>query len=192
MSNKRERKNSVRRSAGSWPVAYRWLATGALAVYTATGSHTMVPPGWEIDGEKVITYQEAILQERLPESVIIIGAGAIGVEFATVWNAYGSQITMVEMLPAILPLQDAEISAELDKQYRRRKIKTLTGHRVLSVKKTDTGVEVIVSDGSEEKTLTADQALVAIGFRPNSANLGLEALGVELDKIGRASCRERV
>ncbi len=153
-------------------------------IVIATGSHTMVPPGWEIDGEKVITYQEAILQERLPESVIIIGAGAIGVEFATVWNAYGSQITMVEMLPAILPLQDAEISAELDKQYRRRKIKTLTGHRVLSVKKTDTGVEVVVSDGSEEKTLTADQALVAIGFRPNSANLGLEALGVELDKRG--------
>lgn len=153
-------------------------------IVIATGSHTMVPPGWEIDGEKVITYQEAILQERLPGSVIIIGAGAIGVEFASVWSAYGSQITIVEMLPAILPLQDAEISAELDKQYRRRKIKTLAGHRVLSVKKTDTGVEVAVTDGNEEKTLTADQALVAIGFRPNSANLGLEALGVELDKRG--------
>ncbi|MEM5776727.1 MAG: FAD-dependent oxidoreductase, partial [Anaerolineaceae bacterium] len=124
-------------------------------IVIATGSHAMVPPGWEIDGEKVITYQEAILQERLPGSVIIIGAGAIGVEFASVWSAYGSQITIVEMLPAILPLQDAEISAELDKQYRRRKIKTLAGHRVLSVKKTDTGVEVVVSDGTEEKTLNA-------------------------------------
>ncbi len=161
-------------------------------IVIATGSHTMVPPGWEIDGEKVITYQEAILQERLPGSVIIIGAGAIGVEFATVWNAYGSQITIVEMLPTILPLQDAEISAELDKQYRRRKIKTLAGHRVLSVKKTDTGVEVVVTDGTEEKTLTADQALVAIGFRPNSANLGLEALGVELDKRGYIAIDDRM
>ena len=150
----------------------------------ATGAHSIVPPGWEIDGEKVIDFNNAILQEHLPASVIIIGAGAIGVEFATVWNSYGSQVTLVEMLPSILPLQDEEISAELVKHYRRRKIKTLTGHRVLSVKKIDTGVEVLVTDGNEEKTLQAEQALVAIGFRPNSAQLGLEELGVEIDKRG--------
>ena len=156
----------------------------AKHVILATGARPRSIPGITIDRKRVISYFEAMSLPERPQSLIVLGAGAIGVEFATVWNAYGSQITMVEMLPAILPLQDAEISAELDKQYRRRKIKTLTGHRVLSVKKTDTGVEVVVSDGSEEKTLTADQALVAIGFRPNSANLGLEALGVELDKRG--------
>jgi dihydrolipoamide dehydrogenase len=158
----------------------------AAHIVIATGSHSMVPPGWEIDGEKVISFQEAILQERLPASAVIIGAGAIGVEFASIWNAYGSQVTVVEMLPGILPLQDEEISAELDKQFRRRKIKTLAGHRVLSVSRTETGVEVVVSDvnGGEEKTLQADQALVAIGFRPNSANLGLETTGVEVDPRG--------
>jgi dihydrolipoamide dehydrogenase len=132
----------------------------------------------------VITYTEAILQERLPASIIIIGAGAIGVEFATIWNSYGSQVTLVEMLPSILPLEDEEIGAELDKQFRRRKIKTLAGHRVLKVNKTAEGVEVVVSDGQAEKTLQAEQALVAIGFRPNSANLGLTEVGVELDPRG--------
>ena len=83
-----------------------------------------------MDGEKVVTYLEAILQEKLPKSVIVIGAGAIGVEFATVWNSYGVEVTMVEMLPRLVPLEDEEVSAELAKAFKKRGIKVLTGHKV--------------------------------------------------------------
>ena len=95
--------------------------------------------------KKVVTYWEAILQDKLPKSVIIIGSGAIGVEFATVWNSYGVDVTIVEMLPRIVPLEDEEISKELDKEFKKRGIKTLAGHKVESVEATKTGVKVKVS-----------------------------------------------
>ena len=101
-------------------------------IVVATGAHATVPPGWEIDGEQVVTYLEAILQEKLPASVIIIGSGAIGVEFATVWNSYGVDVTIVEMLPRLVPLEDEEASAELAKAFKKRKINALVGHRVES------------------------------------------------------------
>ena len=91
-------------------------------IVVATGASVAVPPGWQIDGEKVVTYLEAILQEKLPKSVVIIGAGAIGVEFATVWNSYGVEVTIVEMLPRLVPLEDEDISDELAKAFKRRKI----------------------------------------------------------------------
>ncbi len=160
----------------------------------ATGARTMNIPGVEVDGEKVVTYLEAILQTKLPKSVIIIGAGAIGVEFATVWNAYGSEVTIVEMLPRILPLEDEESSGELTKAYQKRGIKILTGHRVQSVETTDEGVRVRVSpgEGQEEKTLEAEQTLVAIGFRPNSGDLGLQEIGVNLSQRGFIEIDERM
>jgi len=163
-------------------------------VIIATGSHTFVIPGVTVDGEKVVTYQEAILQERLPKSVIIIGGGAIGVEFATIWNAYGSEVTIVEMLPRLLPLEDEECSAELTKAYQKRGIKTLTGHRVMGVETTDQGVRVRVSpgEGQEEKVLEAEQALLAIGFRPNTAGLGLEEGGVKFDDRGFIAIDDRM
>ena len=102
----------------------------AKNIIIATGAYPFVIPGVKVDGEKVVTYLEAILQEKLPKSVVIIGAGAIGVEFATVWNAYGTEVTIVEMLPRILPLEDEEISAELAKAFKKRGIKMLTGHKV--------------------------------------------------------------
>ncbi|RPJ40584.1 MAG: FAD-dependent oxidoreductase, partial [Chloroflexi bacterium] len=105
-------------------------------ILLATGAYTFVIPGVTIDGQKVVTYQEAILQEKLPKSVVIIGAGAIGVEFATIWNAYGAKVTLVEMLPRILPLEDEECSAELAKVYQKRGIQMLTGHKVLGVETT--------------------------------------------------------
>ncbi len=105
-------------------------------IIIATGAYTFVIPGVTIDGQKVVTYQEAILQEKLPKSVVIIGAGAIGVEFATIWNAYGAKVTLVEMLPRILPLEDEECSAELAKAYQKRGIQMLTGHKVLGVETT--------------------------------------------------------
>ena len=83
----------------------------AKNIIVATGARSMVPPAWTVDGEKVVTYLEAITQEKLPSSVVIIGSGAIGVEFATVWNSYGVDVTIVEMLPRIVPMEDEEVSA---------------------------------------------------------------------------------
>jgi len=164
----------------------------AKNIVVATGAHTALIPGWEVDGEHIITYLEAILQERLPKSVVIIGAGAIGMEFATIWSSYGTEVTIVEMLPQVLPLADAEVSAELEKAFKRRRIKILTDHRVQSVKKTQDGISVQVSHTDKELTLEAEQALVAIGFRPNTAGLGLEEVGVELDKRGFIQIDERM
>ncbi|PIZ26386.1 MAG: dihydrolipoyl dehydrogenase, partial [Chloroflexi bacterium CG_4_10_14_0_8_um_filter_57_5] len=143
----------------------------AKNIVVATGASAMVPSAWKVDGEKVVTYLEAITQEKLPKSVIIIGSGAIGVEFATVWNSYGVDVTVVEMLPRLVPLEDEEVSAELEKAFKKRGIKSLTGHKVESVGTTNGGVKVTVSAGGETKVLEAEQALVAIGFRPNSKGL---------------------
>ncbi len=161
-------------------------------IVVATGASTMVPPGWEIDGKHIVTYLEAILQEKRPASAIIIGAGAIGVEFATVWNSYGTEVTIVEMLPRLVPLEDEEVSNELAKAFKRRKINSLTGHRVESITATENGVQVKVSSEKGEATLEAEQALVAIGFKPNGRNLGLEEVGVNLSQRGAVEVDERM
>ncbi len=161
-------------------------------IVVATGASVAVPPGWQIDGEKVVTYLEAILQEKLPKSAIIIGAGAIGVEFATVWNSYGVEVTLVEMLPRLVPLEDEEIGDELAKAFKKRKITALTGHRVQSIQATENGVQVKVAGEQGEKTLEAEQALVAIGFRPNGRGLGLEEVGVKLSERGAVEIDERM
>jgi dihydrolipoamide dehydrogenase len=93
-------------------------------IIIASGAQTMVPPAWKVDGKRIITYLEAILQTTLPDSAIIIGAGAIGVEFATIWNSYGVPVTIVEMLPRLLPLEDEEVSSELARAFAKRKITT--------------------------------------------------------------------
>jgi dihydrolipoamide dehydrogenase len=156
----------------------------ASNIVVATGASAIVPAGWEIDGQHVLTYTEAILQETLPKSVIIIGSGAIGVEFATIWNSYGAQVTIVEMLPNIVPLEDEEISSELEKTFKKQGIDVLTNHRVESVKIKKEGVLVNVSHKDGEKTLEAEQALVAIGVKSNSNYLGLEDLGVNKTEQG--------
>ena len=161
-------------------------------IIVATGANTTVPPGWEIDGERVVTYLEAILQENLPDSVIIIGAGAIGVEFATIWHSYGTDVTIVEMLPRLLPLEDEEISTELAKSFSKQGINILTGHRVESIKTTKEYVQVQVSNDEGEKSIEAEQALVAIGFTPNIAGLGLEELGVNINEQGAIDIDERM
>lgn len=153
-------------------------------IIIATGATAMSIPGVEIDGEKVVTYWEAILQEKLPESVVIIGAGAIGVEFGTIWHAYGTQVTIVEMLPQLLPNEDPEVSAELTKAFEKDGIQVMTGTRVEKVETGKSGVTITVSGEGGESQLEAEQALMAIGFRPNSRGLGLEELGVEMDERG--------
>lgn len=161
-------------------------------ILIATGSQPMLPPGISVDGEKVVTYREAILQEKLPKSVVIIGGGAIGLEFATVWSGYGSEVTIVEMLPHIAPLEDEEVSLELTKAFNKRGIKTLTGTRVQSIETHSAGVKVLVSGSDGEQTLEAEQALVAVGFRPNSVKLGLEEVGVALNDRHHIQVDERM
>jgi dihydrolipoamide dehydrogenase len=161
-------------------------------IVVATGASVAVPQGWKIDGEHVVTYLEAILQEKLPKSAIIIGAGAIGVEFATIWHSYGVEVTIVEMQPHLLPLEDEEVSVELEKALKRRKINFLTGHRVQSIQATADGVQVKVTGEEGEKTLQAEQTLVAIGFTPNGGGLGLEELGVKLSERGAIEIDERM
>ncbi len=164
----------------------------AKNIVIATGANTMVPPAWKVDGNKIVTYLEAILQPTLPKSAIIIGAGAIGVEFATIWSSYGVPVTIVEMLPRLLPLEDEEISSELAKALARRKINILVGHRVESLEATETGVSLKASGADTPVTLEAEQALVAIGFRPNSRDLGVEQLGVKISERGAIEIDERM
>lgn len=161
-------------------------------IVVATGANAIVPNGWTVDGDKVVTYWEAILQEKLPKSVIVIGSGAIGVEFATIWNSYGSEVTIVEMLPRIVPLEDKEVSSELEKAFKKRGIKVQTNHKVEGIETTSDGVRVKVSSEAGEKYLEAEQALIAIGFTPNSRNLGLEELGVKTNPRGMIEVDDRM
>jgi dihydrolipoamide dehydrogenase len=158
----------------------------------ATGANAAVPSGWKVDGEKILTYWEAILQEKLPKSVVVIGSGAIGVEFSTIWKSYGVEVTIVEMLPRLLPLEDEEVSTELAKSFKKDGIQVLVGHKVESLKATKEGVQVKVSSEEGEKTLEAEQALVSIGVTPNSKGLGLEELGVKISERGFIEIDERM
>lgn len=161
-------------------------------VIIATGASPAVPSAWPVDGKKVVTYAEAIVQESLPESVVIIGAGAIGMEFATVWNSYGVDVTIVEMLPHILPLEDEEAAKLVARAYEKRGVTVLANHKVEAINTSDMGVRVTVSNEEELKDLDAGQALVAIGFRPNSQGLGLEEIGVKLSERGFIEIDEKM
>jgi dihydrolipoamide dehydrogenase len=156
----------------------------AQNIIVATGASSFIIPGIEVDGEKIVTYREAILQETLPESVVIIGGGAIGLEFATVWNSYGVPVTIVEMLDHLAPNEDEEISIELEKAFKKKGIKIMTGTRVTSVEKEGDVVKVSVDSGEEIQIIEAGQVLLAASFVPNSKGLGLEELGVSLDRRG--------
>jgi dihydrolipoamide dehydrogenase len=158
----------------------------------ATGASAMMIPGVEADGERVLTYLEAILQENLPKSVIIIGAGAIGLEFATIWSSYGAEVTLVEMLPRIAPLEDEEVSKEVAKAFTKRGIKVLAGTKVEAIEPLKTKVKVSVEGPDGKQILEADQTLVAIGFRPNSRDLGLEKAGISVDERGRVMIDKRM
>jgi dihydrolipoamide dehydrogenase len=164
----------------------------AKNIVIATGAQTMVPPAWKIDGKNIVTYLEAILQPTLPKSAIIIGAGAIGVEFATIWSSYGVPVTIVEMLPRLVPLEDEEISSELAKAFAKRKINILVGHKVESLEVKDSKVLLSASGEKGPISLEAEQALVAIGFRPNIHELGLEQQGVKINDKGAVEIDERM
>jgi len=152
-------------------------------IIIATGARARTFPGIEVDYKKVITSTEAMLQEKLPESMIIIGAGAIGIEFGYFYNAFGTKVTVIEMQPRILPVEDEEVSKELERSFKKKKIEMLTETRVLSAKSVGKGVEVKIQDKKGvEKTLTADLALNAVGVLGNVENLGLETIGVAVER----------
>ena len=154
----------------------------AKAVIIATGSRARLIPGVTADGERVLTARHALERRVLPKSAIIIGAGPIGLEFATVWRAYGANVTVVEMLDHILPAEDEEAAVELARQFRRQKIQTLTSTRVEGVEMTANGAQVRVIGPKGEQTLEGEVVLIAIGVQPNSEDLGLEAVGVTTER----------
>jgi dihydrolipoamide dehydrogenase len=149
----------------------------------ATGSKTRLLPGTSLS-ERVVTYEEQILSDKLPGSIVIAGAGAIGVEFGYVLKNYGVDVTIVEFLDRIVPLEDAEVSAELARRYRRLGIDVLTSTKVESIDDSGEKVKVTVSGKDGQKVLEADKVLQAIGFRPNVEGFGLENTGVRLTDRG--------
>jgi len=153
----------------------------AKHIILATGARPRSIPGVEIDGKKVIGSAEAMTLTKLPKSMVIIGAGAIGVEFAYFYNAFGTRVTMVEMMPGILPVEDEEISKLLTSNFRKNGIEIITGARVEEVK-TGKDVTVTVSSADGKKKLKADVALMAIGVQGNIEKLGLEKTGVKTEK----------
>jgi dihydrolipoamide dehydrogenase len=145
----------------------------------AAGATTKLLPGTSVS-PRVVTYEEQILTDTLPRSIIIAGAGAIGVEFAYVLRSYGVEVSIVEFLSRLVPLEDAEVSAELARWYRKLGIQIHTSTRVESIVEHETGVRVTVSKGDQQQVLEAEKVLQAIGFQPRVEGYGLERTGVAL------------
>jgi dihydrolipoamide dehydrogenase len=149
----------------------------------AAGATTRLLPG-TATSDRVVTYEEQILSEDLPESIIIAGAGAIGVEFAYVLHNYGVRVTIVEFLDRMVPLEDAEVSAELFKRYKKLGVEVRVGTRVESIDESGEKVRVTVSKNGQQEVLEADKVLQAIGFQPRVEGYGLETTGVKLTERG--------
>jgi dihydrolipoamide dehydrogenase len=151
-------------------------------VVLATGSAIRGLPGVEFDGEHVIHSDHALTLERVPSSLVVLGAGAVGVEFASIYRSFGAQVTVVELLPRLLPIEDAALGAELEKAFRKRGIAVHTGTKVLRVERDGGKVRIAASKGAgPEISIEAEMLLVAVGRRPLTENLGLEGTRVRLD-----------
>ena len=148
-------------------------------VVLATGSEARSLPGLAIDGQRVISSDQALTLDRVPSSAVILGGGVIGVEFASIWRSFGAEVTIVEMLPHLLPLEEESSSKLLERAFRRRGIGQKLGVRFEGVKETESGVTVTLEGGV---TLDADLLLVAVGRGPVSAGLGYEEAGVATDR----------
>ncbi|MBB1011249.1 dihydrolipoamide dehydrogenase [Dietzia kunjamensis] len=151
----------------------------------ATGSVVKTLPGIEFS-ENVVGYEEQILTRDLPDSIVVVGAGAIGMEFAYVMNAYGVDVTIVEFMDRLLPNEDEEVSKEIAKHYKKLGITLLTGHKTTSISDNGDSVEVEIEskDGEDTRTVTVDKVLMAVGFAPRVEGYGLENTGVELTDRG--------
>ncbi|WP_414941013.1 dihydrolipoyl dehydrogenase [Amycolatopsis sp. cmx-11-51] len=156
----------------------------------ATGASARLLPG-TTRSDRVVTYEQQIMENELPESIVIAGAGAIGVEFAYVLHNYGVKVTIVEYLDRIVPLEDAEVSAELARRYRKLGIEVLTSTKVETIDDTGEQVLVTVSKNGEQRVLEADKVLQAIGFQPRIEGYGLDKTGVELTERGAIAIDSR-
>ena len=156
----------------------------AKNIIVATGARPRSIPPLPIDGDKVITSRESIVMSDLPESIVIVGGGAIGVEFAYIYKMYGVQVTIVEMLPRLVPNEDEDIGAQLERAFKRARIDFMTGAGVTGVDTSGPGVKVTVDVDGAAQTLECDKVLVAIGIQPNIEDLGLETVGIATDRTG--------
>jgi dihydrolipoamide dehydrogenase len=156
----------------------------AKAVILATGARARVIPavGLAPDGERVWTYREAMVPKAAPKSLLVVGSGAIGIEFASFYRALGSDVMVIEALPRILPVEDEEISAAAHRAFEKRGLKFRVGAKVTSLARTNAGVTLSLEAGGKAETLEADAAIVAVGIEANIDGLGLEALGVKIDR----------
>jgi len=153
----------------------------AKNILIATGSVPRDIPIAPADGRRILNSDHVLELERVPQSLAVLGAGAVGTEFASIYASFGAKVTLVEMLPRILPIEDEEVSAGLEKALRKRGIDVLAGTKLTAVEQTDSGVRLSL-EGGKKPTVEAELLLVAIGRRPVTEDLGLEALGIQLDR----------
>ncbi|MBI2723756.1 MAG: dihydrolipoyl dehydrogenase [Chloroflexi bacterium] len=154
----------------------------ATHVIIATGARPRAIPGLETDGQRIIDSRAALALREQPRSVVIVGGGPIGVEFATFWRAYGVDVTIVEALSHLLPLEDEDISVQLERAYKKRGIKFITGAEGAKAAASRAGVTVTLTAAGKAQRLEADRVLVGIGFEANVDGLGLDAIGVRVEK----------
>lgn len=155
----------------------------AKNIIIATGSEARMLPGMTPDADKILTNIEILNLTEVPKSLIIIGAGAVGVEFASIFKRFGTDVTVIEMLPRVVPVEDEDVSKELERNFKKQKIRVETGAKAENIEKTATGVKLTLTtrDGKQE-TLEAEKLLVAVGRKPNTDKIGLENTKVELDR----------
>ena len=183
------RKNGVEHIAGT----ARLVAANAVAVtdaegrtatvrarniVIATGARPRSIPPLPVDGKRIVTSREAIVEDEAPGSIAIVGGGAIGVEFAYIYRMYGAEVTIIELLPRIVPSEDEEISRQLERAFRREGIELRTGAGVTAAQVDGAGVTLTIAQDGATETARFDKALAAIGVQPNTENLGLESVGV--------------
>jgi dihydrolipoamide dehydrogenase len=164
------------------------------AVVISTGSRVRGLPqvGLELNKTTIISSDEALILEKAPKTLIIVGAGAVGCEFADVFNAFGSQVTLIDVMPNILPLEDIDSSKEVERSFKKRGITIVTGAKISNVKAAKDSVAMTVEAGGEKKELTADVVLVAAGRAPNVENVGLKEAGVQLTDRGFIKITEQM
>ncbi len=167
---------------GTVTVAPEGTTLNAKNVILATGSSPRTVPSLPIDGDQVISSRESIVLKDLPASLVIVGAGAIGVEFAYLYHTYGVEVTLVELLPRLVPTEDAEISQQLERSFSRSGINIMTGAGVTGLEQSAKGLQVTVEKDGVEQSIACDKVLVAIGVQPNSDGLGLEELSIETSR----------
>ena len=151
-------------------------------VLIATGARQRALPNIPVDGQTVITSREAIVEREIPPRVVIIGGGATGVEFAYVYRSYGAEVTVIELLPRLIPLEDEDISKQLERSFKKQGIKTMAGAKVEGVSVENNIAKVSVSNGAGTSVLECDKVLVAVGVQGNIENIGLEPVGVESER----------